>query len=114
MLLMNFAQRAGHNEEVFRTVNERIEEGAKQHGVDRPLPFHCECSAKRCVEKIELAPADYDRVAAHVARFVLIPGHEQPEVESVVERHPSYLVVEKFGEARAEIEREHPRLRHRN
>jgi hypothetical protein len=31
----------------------------------------------------------------------------------VVEQHGSYLVVEKTGEARAEIEREHPRARHR-
>jgi hypothetical protein len=30
----------------------------------------------------------------------------------VVERHSSCLVVEKTGEARAEIEREHPRPRH--
>jgi hypothetical protein len=42
----------------------------------------------------------------------VIPGHERADVESVVERHSSYLVVEKTGEARAEIEREHPRARH--
>jgi hypothetical protein len=113
MLPVDFPERAAHNEEVFRTVNERIEEGAKQHGVDRPLPFHCECGAESCVQTIELAPADYDRVASHVDRFVLIPGHEQPKVESIVERHRSYFVVEKIGEARAEVEREHPRRRHR-
>jgi hypothetical protein len=112
-VVVDFQQRAAQNEEVFRTINERIEEGAAQHGVEQPLPFHCECAAASCVETIELAPAQYDRVASHVARFVLIPGHEQSEFESVVERYPSYLVVEKVGEARAEIEREHPRPRHR-
>jgi hypothetical protein len=112
---MDFAERAAHNEEVFRTINARIEEGAKQHGVlNQPLPFHCECGAENCLERIELAPADYDRIAAQIARFVLIPGHEQASVEAVVERHRSYLVVEKTGEARAEIEREHPRPRHRD
>jgi hypothetical protein len=30
----------------------------------------------------------------------------------VVEQHSSYFVVEKTGEARVEIEREHPRPRH--
>ena len=45
------------------------------------------------------------------ASYVL-PDHEQADVEAVVEQHSSYLVVEKTGEARAEIEREHPRLRH--
>jgi hypothetical protein len=111
---MNFAERAGHNEEVFRTINERIEKGAEQHGVHQPLPFHCECATEGCVETIELAPGEYDRIASHLERFVVAFGHERSNVEAIVERHPSYLVVEKTGEARAEIEREHPRLRHRN
>jgi hypothetical protein len=95
----------------FSAINERIEEGAAQHGVEQPLPLHCECAAASCVETIELAPVEYDRVASHVAWFVLIPAHEQSEVDSVVERSPLYLVVEKVGKARAEIEREHPRPR---
>jgi hypothetical protein len=110
---VDFAERAAHNEEVFRSINERIEAGAKQHGVGRPLPFHCECGSTSCLETIELAPSDYDRIAADATRFVLVPGHERAGVEAVVERHSSYLVVEKIGEARAEIEREHPRSRHR-
>jgi len=44
----------------------------------------------------------------------VLPGHEQTSVEFVLEHYPSYLVVEKTGEARAEIEREHPRPRHRD
>jgi hypothetical protein len=111
---MDFSQRAAHNEEVFRTINERIAGGAKQHGVEQLLPFHCECAAESCVAKIELAPADYDRIASHIGRFVVIPGHELPPVELIVERRPGYLVVEKTGEARGEIEREHPRPRHRD
>jgi len=111
-VLVGFADAAAHNEEVFRSINERIEEGAKQHGVEQVLPFHCECATDECVETIELPPAEYDRVASHLARFVVLPGHETPAVEAVVESHPGYLVVEKTGEARAEIEREHPRPRH--
>jgi hypothetical protein len=110
---VNFAQRAAHNEEVFRSINERIDEGAKKHEVDRSLPFHCECCDEQCVDKIELTPGEYDRIAAQIERFVVIPGHERDEVESVVERHSTYLVVEKTGEAGAEIAREHPRPRHR-
>jgi len=109
---VDFAEAAANNEEVFRSINERIEEGAKQHGVEQLLPFHCECATKACVETIELSPAEYDRIASHRARFVVIHGHEQPSVEIVIESHSAYLVVEKTGEARAEIEREHPRPRH--
>ena len=76
------------------------------------VPFHCECATEGCVETIELPPAEYDRIASHLALFVAVPGHEQSSVETVVESHSAYLVVEKIGEARAEIEREHPRSRH--
>jgi uncharacterized protein YutE (UPF0331/DUF86 family) len=112
MLLMEFADAAAHNEQVFRSINERIEEGARRHGVQQVLPFHCECAADECVETIELPPAEYDRIASHIARFVVVPGHEQAEIERVVERHLVYVVVEKTGEARKEVEREHPRPRH--
>src|SRR4051794_36175234 len=43
---VDFADAAAHNEEVFRSINERIEEGAKQHGVEQLLPFHCECATE--------------------------------------------------------------------
>jgi hypothetical protein len=110
--LVDFAQAAAENEEVFRSINERIEEGAKRHGVAQVLPFHCECATVGCVELIELQPAEYDRIASNRARFVVVPGHERPTVEVVVESHSAYLVVEKTGEARAEIEHQHPRSRH--
>jgi len=40
---MDFGERAARNEEVFRGVNERTEEGAAQHSVMGTLPFHCDC-----------------------------------------------------------------------
>jgi hypothetical protein len=109
---VDFAEAAARNEEVFRSINERIEEGAKQHGVQQVLPFHCECATQACLQTIELPPTEYDRIASHRARFVVVPGHELSSVETVVENHSGYLVVEKTGEARAQIEREHPRPRH--
>jgi uncharacterized protein YutE (UPF0331/DUF86 family) len=112
MLVMEFADAAAHNEEVFRSINERIEEGARKHGVQQVLPFHCECAADECIETIELLPAEYDRIASHIARFVVVPGHEQEGIERVVERRAGYRVVEKTGEARKEVERHHPRPRH--
>jgi hypothetical protein len=80
---VDFADAAAHNEEVFRSINERIEEGAKQHGVEQVLPFHCECATEVCLETIELPPAEYDRIASHRAYFVVIAGHEQSSVENV-------------------------------
>ena len=43
----------------------------------------------------------------------MLPGHEDASIERVVERLPAFVVVEKIGEARAQIERDHPQQRHR-
>jgi hypothetical protein len=110
---MDFAERAARNEEAFRAINARIEDGAQQHGVDAPLPFHCECDDASCVEKIDIRPSDYERIVAQRYHFVLIPGHEDALVERIVERGVTYVVAEKIGEAREQIDRDHPQRRHR-
>jgi len=110
---MGFANRAARNEEIFRGINERIEQGAEQHGVEAPLPFHCECERASCVETIDIRPAEYERVVRERYRFVLIPGHEDAAIEQVVEREAAYVVVEKVGEAREQLDRDHPQELHR-
>ncbi len=111
---MDFAERAAHNEEVFRQINEKIDEGAGQHQVASTLPFHCECGRLTCTDTIELHPRAYDEIAANPLHFIVKPDHQIPEIERVITEQPGYLVVEKLGEAREEIEREHPRKRHRS
>ena len=98
---MDFAERAGRNEKIFRGVNARIEQGAELHHVSTPLPFHCECANARCLSKIEILPAAYERVFHDPDRYVVVPGHQLTKVERVIEERDGYLVVEKFGEAAA-------------
>lgn len=109
---MDFAERAARNEEVFRGVNERIEQGAEQHQVSDSLPFHCECGARACVDTIEIPPARYAAIVRERYHFVVIPGHEEPQIERVVETGADFLVVEKIGEAREQIDRDHPQQHH--
>jgi len=109
---MDFVQRAGRNEEIFRDLNEKIEEGAERHGVVSAVPYHCECGSSTCFETVELRPSEYERVARERYRFVICPGHENDQIEQVVERHEGYFVVEKIGEAREQIDRDHPRRRY--
>jgi hypothetical protein len=109
---MDFAERAARNEEVFRNVNEGIEAGAKEHQVSRSLPFHCECGSRGCFETIEIPPARYEAIVQERYHFVVIPGHEEPRIERVVERESDFLVVEKIGEAREQIDRDHPQQHH--
>ena len=111
--LMDFAESAARNEEVFRGINERIDQAAAQHDVSVPLPFHCECSDSSCMEKLFVAPDEYERVLNERFQFIVLPGHENNEVERVVAVQTRYLVVEKTGEARVILERAHPQQRHR-
>ena len=109
---MDFAERAGRNEEIFRDVNRRIEEGAEQHAVSGRLPFHCECGRAPCVETIEIPTGRYEAIVRQRYRFVVIPGHEEPKIERVLQSEPEFLVVEKIGEARDQIDRDHPQQHH--
>lgn len=109
---MEFAERAARNEEIFRSINERIEQGAEQHGVEAPLPFHCECGRASCLETIDIPPPEYERVMRERYRFVLVPGHEHASIERLVERRPGFVVVEKIGDAREQIDRDHPQRHH--
>jgi hypothetical protein len=111
---MDFAERAGRNEDIFRQINQRIDEGAEQHHVASALPFHCECSDLTCTETIELDPATYDTIAANPLHFIVKPKHQVDEIEKIIAEHEAFYVVEKIGGARAEVEREHPRQRHRD
>jgi hypothetical protein len=50
--------------------------------------------------------AEYDSVHSQADRFVVLRGHENTEIEKVVEERAGYLVVDKFGEAEDIAERE--------
>jgi hypothetical protein len=97
--------RVAHNETVFREVNERIEAGQWPTQREEPLAFRCECGSLACNSLVELTLGEYEHVRASATHFVLVPGHEIPAIERVLEREPTYVVVEKVGDA-AEVAKE--------
>jgi len=88
-------RRIGLNEAVFRQVNERIEEIADNFGLADSLDLVCECGGASCTRRIEINRADYERLRSDSTKFAIVSGHEIPDVEEVVERHKSYVVVRK-------------------
>jgi hypothetical protein len=100
-------ERLGANEALFREVNERVAEVAEQFvaGVTR-VDFNCECGNRGCAEQIAMTLGDYEALRTVATHFVVVPGHEVPDIERVVERHPRYLVVEKQDPAAEEVARE--------
>jgi hypothetical protein len=84
-------RRAAQMEANTRRVNEAIEAGTAEDS----LVFICECGRFDCGTTLELDRGQYEAVRTNFDRFFVIPGHELPEIESVVERHDGYLVVSK-------------------
>lgn len=97
------ADRAAKNEELFREVNSNIARLEEQFGHTRTLELICECERVVCHDGLEIDSAAYADARSNPLRFFVLPGHEDPQVEQVVLRTPSYLVVEKVGEAAREI-----------
>ncbi len=89
--------RAEKNEQAYKDHNERRAEMEEGAGVpeDVRVPFACECDDPGCSRGIELTIAEYERVAAPPDQFVVAPGHDDPQVEVVVEDHGSFVVVSK-------------------
>lgn len=92
-------EKAVRNQVVFREVNEHIAELTglfNETGINLLI---CECSDPGCAASLEITRQEYEAVRANPARFVVLDGHQMPEVEQVVDGNGRYLVVEKLGAA---------------
>ena len=106
-------ERIVKNEALFRDVNERM------RTIDRGLrvppdaaerwAFICECANVNCADRIELTLEEYEQARARADRFILVPGHERPDVERVIRRNERFAVVEKHPGAREIAEATDPR-----
>jgi hypothetical protein len=97
-------ERIGLNEAVFRAVNERIEDVAETFDLKtQPLDLICECGDAACVERISMTPAEYEEIRSEANQFAVHPGHEYPEVESIVARLKGYDIVRKNKGVPAQI-----------
>jgi hypothetical protein len=89
-------KRVIRNEALLREVNVHIAD--LEERVNDPgelLPLFCECEQTGCMVPIEVDRATFEAVRENPLRFLVVSGHEQTDVESVIERHSGYLVVEK-------------------
>jgi hypothetical protein len=97
-------QRAGAGKSAIRDVNEGIERGQWPGDEDTPIGFRCECARVGCNRLVELTVRQYEQIRSRPKRFVVVPGHELPDVETVVATRPGYVIVEKRDQAGAVAE----------
>ena len=111
---------AAKNQSLFREVNERIEElAADEPSVfgdmkrSRMIDLACECCDTSCTDPVTLTVAEYEEIRGDSTSFVVVLGHEVPEVEEIVRREDRYTVVRKSGGGAAVAEHLDPRTRNR-
>jgi hypothetical protein len=104
-------RRIGLNEAAFRAANERIEEmNLSLSQVTEQIMVVCECGNPECVEQIEMSLGEYEEIRSDPTHFAVVPGHEDPSVDSVVAEHEGYSVVRKYDpEAKEVVEQTDPR-----
>ena len=97
-------RRIGENEALYRTINEKIEDLNTAFGmVTESMAIVCECGNLECTQQIELDMPTYERVRSDSALFVVLPGHEIPDVETIVEEHESFNIIRKDPGGPAEL-----------
>ena len=90
--------RLATNEALYREVNERIHEvGASLQVLPdgELIEFRCECGSPECESLVSMNAGEYEHVRADNDRFALVPGHENGEIERVMERTDRYVIVDK-------------------
>ena len=94
---MNRKQRIEENERLFREVNERVKQVQATFEPGPDPVWVCECGGETCFDKLTVPLSEYQNIRAHSDWFLIKPGHEKTDVESVVEERSHYTIVEKYG-----------------
>jgi hypothetical protein len=81
-----------HNRSHFWEAHERIY-GLTALG---QLTSSCECGRVGCLARLAVPLSEIRRIRRHPDWFIVQRGHENPEVERIVERAPQWSVVEQI------------------
>ncbi len=89
-------RRIGENEAIFRSVNEEVSKlNVTFTASTNTMRIVCECGVQSCTVQIGMTPEAYRRVREDATLFVVRPGHDLPEAETVVEKSDGYWIVQK-------------------
>lgn len=101
--------RIAANESLYRDVNEKLEDLNRTFTAvagDDSMIVVCECGDASCAQQIQISVDDYESVRADSTLFVVVPGHEIPDVETIVRQEDHFSVVCKDKEPDETIAKE--------
>ena len=107
-------ERIARNESAFRMLNDSLRTSIHRGREDRDLRgFVCECGNAECDVTVRLALPAYESVRSDPRQFVVVPGHEAPDAEDVVEHGAGYAIVRKHGDVADIVDGSDPRREQR-
>lgn len=93
-------KRLAANEVFFRELNEKLEKLDRGSDDTDVLTIVCECADPDCAQRLELDHREYEAARSEPTRFVVAPGHVEPEIEEVISRTERFELVRKTGVGR--------------
>ena len=99
-------RRIGENEAIFRNVNEQVRGlTSRLATAEGTMKVVCECGARSCTDQFEIDARSYAEVRAESTLFLVKPGHDLPETETVVAKNDVFWTVRKDPGLPAEVAR---------
>ena len=89
------AQDVALTEAAFRIANERASRWEERHSTRAEELYLCECASRPCRERVPVTREQYESVRSDPRRFLVVPGHVLPDLETVVQSFPEFEVIEK-------------------
>src|SRR4051812_38901408 len=90
------AESVALTEAAFRIANERMAAwDERRAGNGAAESYFCECALEGCREEVRLTREQYDAVRSEPRRFFVLHGHIIEDLETELERHAAYSVIEK-------------------
>jgi hypothetical protein len=81
---------------LFRAVNERIRDvSTTWAGSSERVGFLCECGGTDCDGVLNVTIPVFEEIRSRADHFLVLRGHESPEVDEVVAENNGYLIVAK-------------------
>jgi hypothetical protein len=97
--------RSARNQLLFRSVNEQILNVTERFQSElSDLDLVCECADPSCTDTIRLAAEEFGQIDRAQNAFIVLRGHEDEQVEDVVDTRNDYIVVRKRSVAARIVE----------
>jgi hypothetical protein len=89
-------RRVGENEALYRLVDERIERlRSGSATITSDFAVICECANLGCTTQIMIKSDVYERTRARSDHFIVLRGHQLDDLETIIEDHDTFVVIEK-------------------